>query len=141
MELLLLIVGVVMLLLTAGDMVWTAVRVDSHSGPITHLVSRAVWMFFAARQRRGKSAGPPQAIGFIMALAILVVWLLLIALAWFLIFVSRRGAVVDSDTGEPVDGWAVPYYTMYVLSTLGMGEYVPSRPVWQIPDAGHPRSG
>jgi hypothetical protein len=123
--------GAVILVAVSADMVLTALRVDTYSGPITRHASSLLWRFFTA-VRTGPRSAPPNSAGLVIALSVVTLWLLLTLAGWFLIFSAYGDAVVDSTTGEPADGWATLYYTAFVLSTLGVGDYVPSGSSWQV---------
>ena len=128
---LLAVVGVALILLAAGETISTAVRVDHRGGPVTRWMSAMLWRGFhgGGTQRR---RGPPAWTGVVITMAIVLTWVLLALAGWFLLFSSDSSAVVGSTTGQPADGWARLYFTGYTLSTLGMGDYVPSGAPWQV---------
>jgi hypothetical protein len=124
--------GAAVVIAVAVDMVMTALRVDTYSGPITRHASALLWRFFTTLQGRGRRAGPPSSTGLVIALSVVTIWLLLTLGGWFLIFSAYDDAVVNGTTGAPADGWATLYYSAFVLSTLGVGDYVPNGSVWQV---------
>jgi hypothetical protein len=124
--------GAVILIAVSADMLLTALRVDTYSGPITRHASALLWRFFTDRRIPGRRVGPPNGTGLVIALSVVTLWLALTLAGWFLIFSSSEDAVVSSSTGEPADGWAILYYSAFVLSTLGVGDYVPGGAVWQV---------
>lgn len=63
--------------------------------------------------------------GLIHVLVTALVWLLVLIAGTFLIFISSERMVVDSNTNIPADMTERFYYTCYVLSTLGVGDYKP----------------
>ncbi len=124
--------GAVILVAVSADMLLTALRVDTYSGPITRHASGLLWRFFTDRRLPGRRGGPPNGTGLVIALTVVTLWLALTLAGWFLIFSSSDSAVVNGTTGEPADGWATLYYTAFVLSTLGVGDYVAGGAVWQV---------
>src|SRR5688500_959946 len=113
--------GAVILAVVSVDMLRTALRADTWSGPLTRHASRLLWRVISALGARGRRGGPPSSTGLVIALSIATLWLLLTLVGWFLIFSAYEGAVVDGSTGEPADAWATLYYSAFVLSTLGVG--------------------
>lgn len=124
--------GAVILLAVSVDMFRTALRVDTYSGPITRHASRLLWRFFTSLRARGRRTAPPSSTGLFIALSVVTIWLLLTLAGWFLIFSAHEGAVVAGSTRAPADGWAILYFSAFVLSTLGVGDYVPNGSVWQV---------
>lgn len=52
-------------------------------------------------------------------------WVLLLFIGTYIVFSAGDKMVVNSTTGLPADHPEVFYYTSYVLSTLGIGDFVP----------------
>lgn len=70
--------------------------------------------------------------GVFIVLGMVLIWILLLWLGWVAIFCSASGAVVDSGTQQPADFWARVYFAGFSISSLGTGDYVPRRAVWQV---------
>lgn len=64
-------------------------------------------------------------------LAVLVVWLLLVWLGLFLVFSFHPEAIVNSK-GSTASAVERLYFTGYVLSTLGVGNFQPITPFFEI---------
>jgi Ion channel len=126
----LLATGMAVLVATTVDTIITAMRVETHSGPITRGISRVAWRLCNTGRR--SDHGPPPATGVLVTLSVVGLWLLLTFIGWLLIFFSSDQAVIQSSTGRPADAWSRVYYTAYVISTLGIGDYVPGGPPWQV---------
>lgn len=124
--------GAALLVGVSVDMLRTALRADTYSGPITRHVSQLLWRLLSALGSRRRQAGPPGSTGLVIALSVLTIWLLLTLTGWFLVFSAYDSAVVDGTTGEPADAWARLYFSAFVLSTLGVGDYVPGGALWQV---------
>ena len=63
--------------------------------------------------------------GLIHLLMTTLCWLVLLVGGAYLIFTSQEYMVIDSQTNVPADLMERFYYTCYVLSTLGIGNFVP----------------
>ncbi|QCF27665.1 potassium channel family protein [Hydrocarboniclastica marina] len=69
----------------------------------------------------------PLAISGAAAIAsITLTWLLGLWLGWYLVFDALPGAVVNSQSKLPVDSIGKVYFVGFTLSTLGIGDLVPS---------------
>src|SRR5690606_21164350 len=64
-------------------------------------------------------------------LKVLSVWIILVWVGLFLVFTSNPEAIVNSD-GIAANLWERLYFTGYVLSTLGMGNFYPTSPFFEI---------
>jgi len=69
--------------------------------------------------------------GMVINLAVLVTWVILIWLGLFLVFSSNPEAIVN-ESARPADTWERLYYTGYVLSTLGLGNFKPLTPAFEM---------
>lgn len=69
--------------------------------------------------------------GLFVNLMILFVWLLLIWLGVFLVYSSNPEAITNSS-GRAAYNWERLYFTGYTLSTLGMGNFKPTSPFFEL---------
>lgn len=69
--------------------------------------------------------------GMIVNIILLVMWITLVWLGLFFIFSYYPDGIVN-DVGKSANNIERLYFTGYVLSTLGMGNFVPTTPVFQI---------
>ena len=69
--------------------------------------------------------------GLFVNLMILFVWLLLIWLGLFLVYSSNPEAITNSS-GRAAYNWERLYFTGYILSTLGMGNFKPVSPFFEV---------
>jgi hypothetical protein len=123
-------VGAVLLLVVLVDLAWTALGVSYGSGPLTKIVLRVGWR--AASPLRGFQArGWQAAAGVATVLATLASWVVLLWVAWSLIFLGASHGVVDRS-GAAADGWDRVYFAGYSLFTLGNGEFRPDGAIWQV---------
>lgn len=70
--------------------------------------------------------------GFIHLMATSLTWLLFLIGGCFLIFSSWELMVVDSQTKDPASLVERFYYTGYVISTLGIGDFVPGNDLSRV---------
>jgi len=69
--------------------------------------------------------------GLFVNLMILFIWLLLIWGGLFLVYTSNPEAITNSS-GRIANHWERLYFTSYTLSTLGMGNFKPTTPVFEL---------
>jgi len=69
--------------------------------------------------------------GLFVNLMILFVWLLLIWLGLFLVYSSNPEAITNSS-GRAAYNWERLYFTGYTLSTLGLGNFKPTSPFFEL---------
>ena len=70
--------------------------------------------------------------GGLLSFCTVVMWMGLLWFGWTLIFLPVADAVVRTSTGEPADPVERIYFTGLTLFTLGLGDYRPDGPLWQI---------
>lgn len=73
--------------------------------------------------------------GMLINLAVLTLWILLIWLGLFLVFSYHPEAIINSN-GKVASTIERFYYTGYVLSTLGLGNFKPTTPFFEILTSG-----
>lgn len=123
--------GVIILLLTAIDIVITTFA-PTGSGMITGRLRRWIWSFFLwLTGNKGDNkllnyAGPATVVIWLMG------WLLLIWLGNALIFLSKPDSVIMAGNMSSTTWEEKFYFTGYTLSTLGSGEFIPHGTGWQL---------
>lgn len=128
-ETLYLLIGIVLLLVVIMDFFYTTLS-GSGVGYLTKTVlSIAHRMIQHVVRIFGR--GTYRFSGMIVNLLVLGIWIFVVWLGLFLVFSSDPGSIVDSDGGF-ANHWERLYYTGYVLSTLGMGDFIPTAPAFQI---------
>lgn len=125
-----LICGTVLLTICLLDALWTTV-VPHGAGPVTAMVSRFSGRVItrlptAVRPLVYRLSGP------LVLLTILNLWLVFFWAGWWAVFSSNPDSVVHSVSGEPADAVTRAYFVGYSISTLGLGDYVPSKGVWEL---------
>lgn len=120
--------GGVLLALVGLDVAWTTLAVGGGAGPVAGRVGRILWR--AGRRRRVRGATRPLS-GVGIALATLAVWVAMLWAGWTLVF-TGSGAAVQAVDGVSASIAERIYFTGYVISTLGNGEFVPVGMPWQL---------
>jgi hypothetical protein len=125
----LLILGFIILLLAIHDFFYTTLSA-SGGGFISEnvaILSDRIIQFGASTF--GRKAYDYH--GLFVNLMILFVWLLLIWLGLFMVYSSNPEAITNSS-GRAAYNWERLYFTGYILSTLGMGNFKPVSPFFEV---------
>ena len=124
-----LILGIGILLLLIYDFFYTTLS-GSGAGPVSkniamlsHKVIQAMVKIFGR--------GVYSYSGLFVNLKILSVWIMMVWVGLFLVYSSNPAAIVNSD-GIVANLWERLYFTGYVLSTLGMGNFYPTSAFFEI---------
>ncbi|MCF8373467.1 MAG: potassium channel family protein [Bacteroidales bacterium] len=123
--------GVILLLITATDLINTSLSVRG-AGYITKRLSKTIWAVLLAIQKKTGSAKPLELGGAFILVAILINWLLLIWISASLLFISQPDSLMNVETNSPTTIIDKIFYTGYTLSTLGLGDIEPDGSFWDI---------
>ena len=128
----LLIAGLLVLLLTHIDLVWTTLTLRG-GGPITRRLGTGMWygLLSLHRQYGGFHLLLSQC-GWLTLSVTLLGWVAMTWSGWTLIFAADPQAVVNEKTGEAANWAELIYFTGFAIYTLGVGDYVPKGALWQI---------
>lgn len=118
-----LILGIGILLLIISDFFYTTLSI-SGAGIVTRTVS-AISHLLIQKLVKIFGRGIYSYSGLIINLLVLLIWILFIWLGLFLIYSSHPEAIVNSK-GSVASTIERLYFTGYVLSTLGMGNFYPT---------------
>lgn len=125
-----LIVGVVLVVASVGDLLWTTLWTDGGAGPLTSSLMATTWRglrTFGERRSRVLSLSGPLVLALTLAL-----WVLLLWAGWTLIFSSGGNALTYTRGPEPV-GWIDRvYFVAYTTFTMGNGDFSPTRGTWRL---------
>lgn len=131
MAILLLVLGLLLYLITAMDIVKTTFS-SSGGGKITDTVSKGVWKaFFLISGKNGRSKLLPYA-GPAILVSILLTWVIGLWSGFFLILLSDTGSVIKSSDLSVAGPLEKLYYAGFTLSTLGVGDFVASNNLWRV---------
>lgn len=131
MQISIFLAGALIVLITAYDFFYTTLSA-SGAAFITHRTTHAFWSFFLFSSKVFHSKKILKGAGGFILLCTLLLWLILLWAGLFLMLISDERSVVTSSkelTSGLVDKL---YYSGYLLSTLGLGDYKPEGKLWQM---------
>lgn len=130
---LLFLLGLLLVLLSVLDALWTALWVDGGAGPITSQLTNVVWwimkkLIHTKRNYLLSLAGP-----LIQTLTVCV-WVGLLWAGWVLMFSADPTSLIYTRTPEPEPSTLANriYFVAYTISTMGNGDLYPRRGGWEI---------
>jgi hypothetical protein len=122
------ILGIVLILGTIYDVLWTTLRLTG-GGPLTSWLTNGLWRLTLRLTRSHQTLA---LFGFLIVLFTVVLWVLLIWIGWVLVFGASPQAVLYTATGRPADFWERIYFVGSTIITIGNSEYRPGGMVWRI---------
>ena len=133
-------IGLAIIALTVIDVLSTTLTISGGGGPVTTKVGNYLWSWVLRRHQastcdREVAHRRLTKWGYVVALTPIVIWLFLLWMGWALIFSATPNAIVEAEKMTPADSWARVYFTGYTLFTLGLGDYKPHGPFWQLATA------
>ncbi|MGF1676825.1 MAG: potassium channel family protein [Rivularia sp. (in: cyanobacteria)] len=133
MNILLFIIGLVLVLLSLLDALWTALWVDGGAGPLTSQITNGVWwvmkkLISSKRNYWLSLAGP------LIQTVTVFVWVGLLWVGWVLMFSADPTSLIYTRTPEQQPSTLSDriYFVAYTISTMGNGDIYPSRGGWEI---------
>ena len=118
-------------IVVVSDIVMTTLTMKG-GGWMTNRLCRWLWrLALNICGRDGKSNALTHT-GYLLLAVIVLLWVLMLNLSFSLVLMAQIGSVMDATTKLPATGWEIVYYSGYVLSTLGLGDYVPSTDTWRL---------
>lgn len=117
------------------------VTMGKGSGLFMKRLTGWAWQVFLRIQHSRVQAHLLSAAGTVIVGMNIVVWVVLLWTGWMLIFSGAEQAVVHGQTQTAAGFWERVYFTGYTIFTLGVGDYVPTRPLWQVMTAVASASG
>ena len=131
MNLFLFLSGLLIMLLTLFDLVYT-IFAPRGAGIISGKVTSAVSYIFKALYQLTKNKNIYNGQGVAIVVSIELVWVMLLWLSNMIIFISDPQAVVDSTTHQAATSLERFYYTGYLLTTMGNGDYIGGTDLWKV---------
>lgn len=131
MNILVFLAGATLVVITAYDFFYTTLS-SSGAGFITHRVTHGIWSFFLYLSKVLHSKKPLKIAGVFILLSTLILWLLLLWSGLYVMLISEERSVVTSTKEETAGLLDKIYYSGYVLSTMGNGDFKPVGRFWQI---------
>jgi hypothetical protein len=122
--------GVVVLVGTAADLLWTTLWIEGGAGPLTSRLMSGTWK--ALREIGTRRSSVQTIAGPSILLLGLATWIALLWSGWMLVFASADSALVDTINGGPISWVELFYFVGYSLFTMGNGDFAPRDGVWQV---------
>ncbi|WP_034918872.1 potassium channel family protein [Gillisia sp. CAL575] len=130
MAYLLIVIGTIIYVSIVLDILKTTLSMQG-GGWLTSNFSHLFWkLMLKLSGRNGKSKLLARA-GFYLLILIILIWVSSLALSLFLLLQSDIDSVVNSAK-IPASALEKLYYSGYILSTLGIGDFTPSNNLWRI---------
>ena len=98
-----LLLGALLIVFTAVDLVWTTLWVDGSGGPLSSRLTTGLWR--GLRKVGGRHSRALSLAGPLMLVASLVTWVLLLWAGWTFLFAGDADSLIDTRDQEPVT-WA-----------------------------------
>ncbi|QCR21910.1 potassium channel family protein [Pontibacter sp. SGAir0037] len=131
MNLFLFVAGVFIMSLAVYDLLYTTFSPHG-AGPLSGKITTFIWGIFFKVSQKLHNRNFLNAAGICIVCGVLINWVLFVWIGNALVFASYPGAVVNSVTSEAATYKEVIYYTGYILSTMGNGDFVASTGGWKI---------
>lgn len=141
MEVILVVLGTLLVLVTFLDVIWTTLASSGGAGPITRRFAPLLWSGMVAVHRRRHSHGFLSGSAVTLVVLVLALWIVLVVAGWWLITLGGSDPIVTSSAGATADALDRLYFTGYTIFTLGNGDFRPSGPVWQMTTVAMTASG
>jgi len=124
-------IGVLLLIVTANDLINTSLSVRG-AGFISKRLSKSIWNILLIIKRKTGRSKVLELGGVVILVSILINWLLLIWISASLLFISQPDSLMNVETNSPTTVINKIFYTGYTLSTLGLGDMEPSGNFWDV---------
>ena len=125
------ILGVILLIITATDLINTSLSVRG-AGFLTRRLSKSIWSLLLVVNKKMGRRKVLQFGGAIILVSILINWLLLIWISASLLFISEPKSLMNVETNTTTTIVNKIFFTGYTLSTLGLGDIEPEGNFWDI---------
>jgi hypothetical protein len=122
------LLGIVILLITIYDVLWTTLRLTT-GGPITSWLTDWLWKGAVRVTRSHKVLAT---LGFFIVLLTVALWVLLVWTGWTLVLEMSPHAVLSAATGQPASLWQRIYFAGAMIVTVGNSEFLPGGPGWHL---------
>ncbi|WP_367755537.1 ion channel [Flavobacterium sp. WC2430] len=123
--------GIILLLVTASDLINTSLSVRG-AGFISKRLSKSIWSLLLVINKKTGRKKVLELGGAFILVSILINWLFLIWISASLLFISDPNSIMNVETNSKTTIINKIYYTGYTLSTLGLGDMESSGEFWDI---------
>ncbi|MFC6769413.1 potassium channel family protein [Natrinema soli] len=122
--------GVILLIGTIIDLLWTTLWVEGGAGPLTSRLM--VWTWRSLRLIGTQNSRLLSLSGLLILVLSLGGWVLLLWCGWTLIFAGAENILLDTLNRGPVSWTDRIYFVGYTVFTLGIGDFAPREGIWQV---------
>jgi hypothetical protein len=131
MNYILLSFGIVIYIAVISDIVITTLTMKG-GGWMTSRLCHWLWrLALNICGRNGRSKALTHT-GYLLLVIIVLAWVVMLNVSFSLVLMGQIDSIIDATTKLPTTGWEKVYYSGYVLSTLGIGDYVASTNTWRL---------
>ncbi|MFC6764549.1 ion channel [Natrinema soli] len=130
MNVIYLVLGTILVVSVAVDLLWTTLWIAEGAGPLTSLLMAWTWVLL--RKIGTQNVRILSLSGPLILIIGLTMWIVLLWSGWTLIFASAENALIDTLHRGPISWSDRIYFTGYTIFTLGMGDLVPRKGIWQL---------
>ncbi len=126
-----LVAGIFLIFYIFKDVLLTTYSMEG-GGPMTDYFLKNSWKLFLWIGGYNGRHKLLNLAGMFMMISLIVLWSAGLWLGAFLLFASNPDSVLHSDTLLPTGLWEKLYFSGYILTTMGLGDYVPYNTSWGI---------
>lgn len=123
--------GAVIYILLLIDIVKTTISIQG-GGWLTNWYSRVFWDLSLKLSGGNPHSKILRHTGYLLLLFMIAIWILLLWLSLFCVLLADHNSIINGTTQLPADAWEKLYYAGFILSTVGVGDYIPSNNFWRI---------
>ena len=131
MSYLLLVAGIIIIGITAYDIILTTFA-PIGAGPLTGRYNSVFWKFCLWVSGSDPRKRILDYAGMSLCITTIFLWMVLIWAGNSLIYISDPDSVVSAENGIPADPLQKVYFVGYCLSSLGLGDFMPIGHGWEI---------
>ena len=125
------IIGVVVFLITFYDIIWTTLSA-SETGPISFAIMISYKHIGSIFKKLRLVHRILRFLGLLTFITTVLIWYILLWLAWSLIFWSSENNVINAATGSSANKIEKIYFTGWLIFTAGIGDYKPIGYTFQL---------
>ncbi|MFW6097659.1 MAG: ion channel [Chloroflexota bacterium] len=125
-----LVLGILLLLLSIVDLLWTTMWVDGSGGPLSSRLG--TWTWRALRRLGTRDSRTLSLAGPIILTLTLLTWVGLLWVGWMFVFAGHLDALIDTQSQQPVTWVGRMYFVANAMFTMGNGEYSPQPGIWRV---------
>ena len=126
-----LFLGITVLVCVSHDFIFTTVSING-AGPISKRLSAFIARLFLKLSIITQRRTLLRYSGASVILSLICWWIGGLWLGFFLLLLSDQSSIINASPSSSVDTMDKIYYSAYVLSTMGNGDFIPGSSLWQI---------